>query len=80
MLLKYTGLKSFQPYMDKMGSPPGICSMFLPDSRKHSNFFIDYENVGVYSSALLDAYMDYKVMRRSIQQSLYRITEILVNC
>ncbi|KAF7346624.1 Major facilitator superfamily MFS-1 [Mycena sanguinolenta] len=30
---------------------------------------LDYENAGVYSSALLDAYMDYKVMWRSIQQA-----------
>ncbi|KAJ6606117.1 hypothetical protein DFH09DRAFT_896390 [Mycena vulgaris] len=29
---------------------------------------LDYENAGVYSSALLDAYMDYKVMWRNIQQ------------
>ncbi|KAJ7195812.1 hypothetical protein GGX14DRAFT_674473, partial [Mycena pura] len=29
---------------------------------------LDYENAGVYSSALLDAYMDYKVMWRDIQQ------------
>ncbi|THV02561.1 hypothetical protein K435DRAFT_653223 [Dendrothele bispora CBS 962.96] len=28
---------------------------------------LDYENAGVYSSALLDAYMDYKVMWRNIQ-------------
>ncbi|KAJ7258577.1 hypothetical protein C8J57DRAFT_1073542 [Mycena rebaudengoi] len=28
----------------------------------------NYENAGVYSSALLDAYMDYKVMWRNIQQ------------
>ncbi|CAK5273697.1 unnamed protein product [Mycena citricolor] len=30
---------------------------------------LDYENAGVYSSALLDAYMDYKVMWRNIQQA-----------
>ncbi|KAJ6479052.1 hypothetical protein C8R45DRAFT_833116 [Mycena sanguinolenta] len=30
---------------------------------------LDYENAGVYSSALLDAYMDYKVMWRKIQQT-----------
>ncbi|KAJ7742676.1 hypothetical protein DFH07DRAFT_750169 [Mycena maculata] len=29
---------------------------------------LDYENAGVYSSALLDAYMDYKIMWRNIQQ------------
>ncbi|KAJ7822770.1 hypothetical protein B0H13DRAFT_1659452 [Mycena leptocephala] len=28
---------------------------------------LDYENAGVYSSALLDAYMDFKVMWRNIQ-------------
>ncbi|KAJ6538432.1 hypothetical protein DFH09DRAFT_930393 [Mycena vulgaris] len=29
---------------------------------------LDYENAGVYSAALLDAYMDYKMMWRNIQQ------------
>ncbi|KDQ06257.1 hypothetical protein BOTBODRAFT_121764 [Botryobasidium botryosum FD-172 SS1] len=28
---------------------------------------LDYENAGVYSAALLDAYMDYKIMWRNIQ-------------
>ncbi|KAJ7292061.1 hypothetical protein C8J57DRAFT_1044173 [Mycena rebaudengoi] len=31
---------------------------------------LEYENAGVYSSALLDAYMDYKVMWRDIQQGM----------
>lgn len=66
--------------MDKMGSPLGIWFLSLPDSDEYSNVFTDYENVGVYSSALLDAYMDYKVMGRNIQQSLYHITWISVNC
>ncbi|KIP02241.1 hypothetical protein PHLGIDRAFT_79414 [Phlebiopsis gigantea 11061_1 CR5-6] len=34
---------------------------------------LDYENAGVYSSALLDAYMDYKVMWRNIQQGTARM-------
>ncbi|KAF7317696.1 hypothetical protein MKEN_00857300 [Mycena kentingensis (nom. inval.)] len=32
---------------------------------------LEYENAGVYSSALLDAYMDYKVMWRDIQQGAF---------
>ncbi|KAJ7797131.1 hypothetical protein B0H13DRAFT_1674612 [Mycena leptocephala] len=31
---------------------------------------LDYENAGVYSSALLDAYMDFKVMWRNIQMGM----------
>ncbi|KAF7341749.1 hypothetical protein MSAN_02073700 [Mycena sanguinolenta] len=34
---------------------------------------LDYENAGVYSSALLDAYMDYKVMWRDIQQAAWDV-------
>ncbi|KAF8212688.1 hypothetical protein K438DRAFT_1662231 [Mycena galopus ATCC 62051] len=34
---------------------------------------LDYENAGVYSSALLDAYMDYKVMWRNIQQAAWEV-------
>ncbi|KAF7343735.1 hypothetical protein MSAN_01954100 [Mycena sanguinolenta] len=34
---------------------------------------LDYENAGVYSSALLDAYMDYKVMWRDIQQAAWEV-------
>ncbi|CAK5273716.1 unnamed protein product [Mycena citricolor] len=37
--------------------------------------FTDYENAGVYSSALLDAYMDYKVMWRNIQQATWEIEQ-----
>ncbi|KAJ7268391.1 hypothetical protein C8J57DRAFT_1509577 [Mycena rebaudengoi] len=33
----------------------------------------NYENAGVYSSALLDAYMDYKVMWRNIQQAAWEV-------
>ncbi|KAF7352090.1 hypothetical protein MVEN_01171800 [Mycena venus] len=33
----------------------------------------NYENAGVYSSALLDAYMDYKVMWRDIQQVAWEV-------
>ncbi|CAK5267431.1 unnamed protein product [Mycena citricolor] len=36
---------------------------------------LDYENAGVYSSALLDAYMDYKVMWRNIQQATWEIEQ-----
>ncbi|KAI0339504.1 hypothetical protein BDW22DRAFT_1336068 [Trametopsis cervina] len=36
-------------------------------SKKIKGTPLDYENAGVYSSALLDAYMDYKVMWRNIQ-------------
>ncbi|KAF7341631.1 hypothetical protein MSAN_02060600 [Mycena sanguinolenta] len=34
---------------------------------------LDYENAGVYSSALLDAYMDYKVLWRDIQQAAWEV-------
>ncbi|KAF7328408.1 hypothetical protein MVEN_02556500 [Mycena venus] len=36
---------------------------------------LQYENAGVYSSALLDAYMDYKVMWRDIQQAGWEVKQ-----
>ncbi|KAJ7700955.1 hypothetical protein B0H16DRAFT_1332585 [Mycena metata] len=37
---------------------------------------LDYENAGVYSSALLDAYMDFKVMWRNIQMDTQALSLI----
>ncbi|KAJ7351546.1 hypothetical protein DFH08DRAFT_923452 [Mycena albidolilacea] len=36
---------------------------------------LDYENAGVYSSALLDAYMDFKVMWRNIQMAAWEVEQ-----
>ncbi|KAF7349013.1 hypothetical protein MVEN_01422400 [Mycena venus] len=36
---------------------------------------LDYENAGVYSSALLDAYMDFKVMWRNIQIAAWEVEQ-----
>ncbi|KAK7435786.1 hypothetical protein VKT23_019484 [Stygiomarasmius scandens] len=36
---------------------------------------LDYENAGVYSSALLDAYMDFKVMWRNISTAIWEVEE-----
>ncbi|KAG5644903.1 hypothetical protein DXG03_007455 [Asterophora parasitica] len=36
---------------------------------------LDYENAGVYSAALLDAYMDYKMMWRNIQQAAWEVEQ-----
>ncbi|KAJ7132376.1 hypothetical protein C8R44DRAFT_773923 [Mycena epipterygia] len=36
---------------------------------------LNYDNVGVYTSALLDAYMEYKIMRRNIQQAVWEVKE-----
>ncbi|THV02549.1 hypothetical protein K435DRAFT_345614 [Dendrothele bispora CBS 962.96] len=36
---------------------------------------LDYENAGVYSSTLLDAYIDYKVMWRNIQTTLSEVEQ-----
>ncbi|KKY14619.1 hypothetical protein UCRPC4_g06666 [Phaeomoniella chlamydospora] len=34
---------------------------------------LDYENAGVYSSALLDAYMDYKLLWKNIQTTIWEV-------
>ncbi|KAJ7132377.1 hypothetical protein C8R44DRAFT_773925 [Mycena epipterygia] len=36
---------------------------------------LNYDNVGVYTSALLDAYMEYKIIRRNIQQAIWEVEE-----
>ncbi|KAJ7855663.1 hypothetical protein B0H13DRAFT_1641803 [Mycena leptocephala] len=36
---------------------------------------LDYENAGVYSSALLDAYLDFKVMWRNIQMAAWEVEQ-----
>ncbi|KAJ7132375.1 hypothetical protein C8R44DRAFT_773919 [Mycena epipterygia] len=36
---------------------------------------LNYENVGAYSSVLLDAYMEYKIIGRNIQQAILEVAE-----
>ncbi|KAI0340777.1 hypothetical protein BDW22DRAFT_1359593 [Trametopsis cervina] len=44
-------------------------------SKKIKGTPLDYENAGVYSAALLDAYMDYKIMWRNIHNAIWEVEQ-----